>query len=224
MKGAGSSAWKLFRTKTRDPKPIWILLLANCVSIHPLTKVALKPINGEQNMNSCLRVLSIVLLAGWPAMARAQPAAVVGAKEREAAKRNAQDIMSAYTGGQYARFADLTHRKLLELAGGREKIISKMKADNEKMQATGWAYGATTVGDPKQFAWMEKELVAIIPYSIEYVSPNRKKKDESYLIGVSSDRGKSWTFVEGRRINRENVKDLLPKFPEGINLPTSKEK
>jgi hypothetical protein len=177
--------------------------------------------NGEQNMNSYLRVLSILLLAGWTVTSQVHPAAAAEGKEAEAAKKQAQDAMRAYAGGQYARFADLNHPKVIERIGGREKLISTLKAVNEKMRAAGWAYGAMTVGDVTQFAWMEKELVTTIPYTVEYVGPNRKKKDESYLIGVSSDRGKSWTFVEGARFTRENVKDLFPKFPEGIKLPTS---
>jgi hypothetical protein len=170
-------------------------------------------------MNSCLGAMPMLLLVCWSAAARAQPGGV-GDKERKAAKQYAQEIMRAYVGGQHARFADLTHPKALELIGGRDKLISTLKAVQEKMRASGWAYGAATVVEPQQFAWMKDDLVTTLPFAVEYVARDRKKKDESYLIGVSPDRGKSWTFVDGRRITRDNVKDLFPKFPDGIKLPT----
>jgi hypothetical protein len=171
------------------------------------------------------RVLSVVVLAGWGLTARAQPDARIGEKERGAAKKHAEEIMRAYAGGRHARFADLTHPTVVKRMGGRDKLIGTLRAVDEKMRAAGWAYGEVAVSDPTDAGWMGKELVAVVPFSVEYVGPGgRKRKDESYLIGVSADGGKSWVFVDGRKITRENVRDVFPKFPDGVKLPTKKGK
>lgn len=175
-------------------------------------------------MKRCVAFLAITSLLGWAAGAHAQATVDVGEKEKAAAKKYAEDILSAYTKSEHARFVDLVYPEVLDRVGGRDKLIALMKAVDERMQATGWSYGTATVDKPGRFARMGKVLVTTLPYTVEYVGPGTKRKDTSYLIGFSTDDGKSWKFADGRKVTRENVKDIFPNFPDSIELPRGKDK
>ena len=170
------------------------------------------------------RFFSILAVVALATVVRGQAKEDVGDKERAAVKKHAQDSMNAYTKGEHARFADLVCPEVLELVGGRDKLIALMKKVDDAMKANAVTYGPVTVGDPGKFARMGKTLVTTIPFTVEYAGPGVKRKDESYLIGFSTDQGKTWKFADGRKLTRDNVKDVFPKFPDGIDLPGGKGK
>jgi hypothetical protein len=165
----------------------------------------------------CFLVAASVLAA-----APAQTDTPVGDKERQAAKRLATECLRNYAGGDPAKFADLTHPKVVTLVGGREKFIAMIKGVNDKMREAGWRYGEVVVSEPTQFAAMGSDLATVVPCSVEYRGGDSRKVSESFLLGVSSDRGKTWTFIEGAHASRERLKELLPNLPDAIKLPGKK--
>jgi hypothetical protein len=42
------------------------------------------------------------------------------------------------------------------------------------------------------------------------------------MLGISADKGKTWTFVDGVKVQDEKVKKLLPKLPANLKLPPKK--
>lgn len=42
----------------------------------------------------------------------------------------------------------------------------------------------------------------------------------SYLLGISPDKGKTWTFVDGSGLQNEKArKAVLPALPDSLKLP-----
>jgi hypothetical protein len=44
-----------------------------------------------------------------------------------------------------------------------------------------------------------------------------------FLIGISSDRGSTWTFIDGTQATKEELAQLVPDFPAQLSLPTPPE-
>ena len=44
-----------------------------------------------------------------------------------------------------------------------------------------------------------------------------------FLLGVSNDRGKTWTFIEAEKLTPENVRLVLPTYDPRLKLPARKE-
>lgn len=50
--------------------------------------------------------------------------------------------------------------------------------------------------------------------------PGGRATAKSFLLGISTDKGKTWTFVDGNGIGDEKVKrKLLPNLPAEFKLP-----
>jgi hypothetical protein len=42
---------------------------------------------------------------------------------------------------------------------------------------------------------------------------------EGFLIGISSDRGNTWTFIDGAGVTKEQLARVVPDFPTQLSLP-----
>jgi len=49
--------------------------------------------------------------------------------------------------------------------------------------------------------------------------PQGRALVRTWLLGVSSDQGKTWTFIDGGKLNAEAIKQYFPNFPAKLTLP-----
>src|SRR5436190_12509726 len=63
-------------------------------------------------------------------------------------KQKADQTNQALVRGDYATVAALTHPKLVQLMGGREKMISTMKSTLSEMKAHGVQFKSATIDNP----------------------------------------------------------------------------
>jgi hypothetical protein len=49
-------------------------------------------------------------------------------------------------------------------------------------------------------------------------SSKGKISQKTFLIGISSDKGKTWTFINGD-LDIKRVKSVFPNLPEKLKLP-----
>jgi hypothetical protein len=43
-----------------------------------------------------------------------------------------------------------------------------------------------------------------------------------FLVGVSENGGKTWTFAEGKESTPEGIRKMVPDFPDDLKLPKLK--
>jgi type II secretion system protein G len=142
------------------------------------------------------------------------------ADHQETVKKQAQAMIDAYLAEDYEKLVDLTYPKLVEMLGGREKMITWLKSFAEQAESKGVKLHSMKLTGPAKIAQTSQEIVAVVPTVMELEAkiPGRFKQP-SFLIGVSSDDGKTWTFLEGLRVDAERLKKLLPEFPKELKLP-----
>ena len=46
---------------------------------------------------------------------------------------------------------------------------------------------------------------------------------EGYLLGVSGDGGKTWTFLDAEKLTAANVRQVLPSYDPRLKLPEKKQ-
>jgi hypothetical protein len=63
------------------------------------------------------------------------------------------------------------------------------------------------------------ESFAVVPYDLEMTLPAGRALVRTWLLGISSDQGKTWTFVDGGNLNAAAVKRMFPNFPDKLTLP-----
>jgi len=154
-----------------------------------------------------------VLVVGWCAAPAGDEAAL-----KNVVKGKVEEIANAVIKEDFPKVADLTHPKVVELMGGREKMISAMESGIKDMKSRGLALRSAKVEDPSDPVAAGSELFVVVPFLLEMKAPGGKVLQKSFVIGVSSDRGKSWAFVNGD-LDIKTVKKVLPTLPDQLKLP-----
>lgn len=163
-------------------------------------------------------VLNILLLG---ASVFAQQAGVTSAKTPEAAaiKAAAEISSRAFMSGDLAKLLDLTHPKLIELGGGREKMLAAIEEQLTEMRDEGIKIVSHTVGEPEPSVRAGSKLVAIVPVELRMESSEDIIGQKSFWLAVSEDEGKTWKFLSGGSLSEDILKLLLPEAVGKIKLP-----
>lgn len=135
-------------------------------------------------------------------------------------KLQVEELAKATTNGDFVKVVDFTYPRAVERFGGKDKMVAVLKSDAAQMKAEGFELTAMTVGEIKQIAKVDNEIFAIVPIAITIKSPDGKEVGESSLVGVSTDNGVSWKFIDG--INQERFKAIFPKAAEKLQIPDDK--
>lgn len=141
---------------------------------------------------------------------------------KKVAKSKTEEINKALINENFGKVADLTYPKLVQLMGGRTKMISAMESGNRDMKSKGFAFVSAKVDSPSDPVMAGSELFIVVPYLLEMKVPGGKLRQKAFVIGVSSDKGKSWTFVNGD-LGAEKVKLVVPSLPDRLKLPEKQE-
>ncbi|HWS89256.1 MAG TPA: hypothetical protein VN282_19945 [Pyrinomonadaceae bacterium] len=153
-------------------------------------------------------------------------AAAVAQEEQlgeEAAKRlqtQAEESGRAFLEGDYERLADYTYPKLVELIGGREKLIEVVRKSVEGMKAEGLQPLSSAPSAPTQVLRAGRQTYAIVPLKFKMRAPGQVLVSDSFMIAVSDDGGKNWKFLSGASVDEARLKILLPDAAGKLKLPT----
>lgn len=136
------------------------------------------------------------------------------------AKKQAREIGEAIKAEDYAKIIDLTYPKVIEIMGGREKMIDALKDGMRELKEKGFRFRSLEVSEPGEVLSEGKNTFVVVPTTTEMTAPGGKIVVKSYLLGISPDGGKAWTFVDGNGIGTpEKRAKILPKLPEQLKLP-----
>jgi hypothetical protein len=119
---------------------------------------------------------------------------------------------------EFGRVADLTHPKIVKMMGGREKTIASMQSGTADMKSKGYTIRSVKLEDATELVAAGSDLYGIVPFEIEMAAPGGKLLQKSFVIGVSSDEGKTWVFVNGD-VDIKQVKQVLPNLPDQLKRP-----
>jgi hypothetical protein len=169
----------------------------------------------KQILGRGVPLLVAVVLAGFTGCDSRPP---VG-KSPEAIRQKAQECADAMLQGDYGKMADLTHPKIVKMMGGRDRIVATIQSGMEQMKAQKISIVSYKVEAPAEVVGSGSDHAAVVPATLEMKGPGMKLKQKSYLLAISSDDGKSWSFVDGSDLDDEKVKLILPNPPSGLKLP-----
>ena len=135
-------------------------------------------------------------------------------------KKLATSMVEATLKGEYAKVIDHTYSKVVDLLGGREAAIKTTETAMKQIKDQGLVIKEFKVGEPGEFVSDETNTFVVIPTNTEMTLPLGTVKMKSYLLGISPDKGKTWTFIDGSGLQNSTFKEkILPKVPEKLKLP-----
>ena len=135
----------------------------------------------------------------------------------------AQEVNDAFRRRDFARMVDLTYPKVIETAGGRDKMIAALAKGMKEMEAEGVSVLSSTAEAPIQIVHVSEWIYAVVPTTLKVKARDGIFKTESSMIGVSSDRGVNWTFIDAGGKDHTQLKSYLPAPADALKLPAEKE-
>ena len=159
-------------------------------------------------------VLMVLLGLTCPAAPAAEDAAT-------AAKRQAEICGEAILHADYDLFVTMIHPRLLQAMGGKIAVIRKLKQGDQQLKAQGSSIQSITMGDVTQIRQSKTETFAVVPETIEISAKDGVLRAQGFLLGISSDGGKTWRFIDGDGVAGlgKRLRALLPNLPADMQLP-----
>ena len=138
-------------------------------------------------------------------------------------KAKAEEVGRAIVAGDQKTVVDLTHPKVVQMMGSRDGMIILLERTAREMKSRRTFIRSVEFEEPVDMQGWGDELFGVVPFTLEMALGDRRAMQKSYLIGVSSDGGKTWTFVDGAQADRAMVQRLFPNFPNKLRLPERQE-
>jgi hypothetical protein len=140
-----------------------------------------------------------------------------------ALQAQAQEVNDAFRRRDFAHFVDLTYPKVIESAGGRDKMIAALAKGIKEMETEGVSVISSTAEAPIQIVHVAQWIYAVVPTTLKVKAKDGVFKTESSMIGISSDRGVNWTFIDAGGKDHTQLKNYLPAPADALKLPGDKE-
>lgn len=173
-------------------------------------------------MTQVSRALIVLAACAIAATASAQSS---DATKAALVKKKAAEMGEAFKKEDFATFVDMTYPKVVEVVGrGRKNMIAELEAGMKQFKEKGYTFRSLTVGEPGEMLTEGPNTFVVVPTVTEITTPDGKSTLKSYLLGISPDDGKTWTFVSGDGLGTaEERQRLLPKLPRALALPEPQE-
>jgi hypothetical protein len=135
-------------------------------------------------------------------------------------KKLAQQLGDWTIKGEYAKIIDSTYEGLVKELGGRDKAIQITEGIMKELADKGITFKSYKVGEPGKFHSKGDKTFVIVPTTVEMTIPDGKMIVTGYLLGISSNKGKTWTFADGAGVSKKALRDkLFPQLPVDLKLP-----
>ena len=144
------------------------------------------------------------------------PATATGPYPNLTARAN--QLVDALARKDYGTMIDLTYPKLIEFAGGRDKMLAETTNEVQSMEAEGVQIVSSTCEPPTQFVTDATGIYAVVPIKSKIKAQEGLFQTEGSLIGISTDGGKTWTFVDAAGKDEKELKQVLPNLDQ-LHLP-----
>src|SRR5262249_10292652 len=119
------------------------------------------------------------------------------------------------------RLVEMTDPRIVKAAGGADAIV-KQRQENARKNDALWPERSISVGRITSMAESRGQQFGVIPFVLDLKSEKKHGRILSYLVGISADEGKTWKFVDGHGMPREELVKFLPELPADLQVPEIK--
>ena len=122
----------------------------------------------------------------------------------------------AFINGDYKTVAYYTYPEIVKMMGGESKMKQTLAKLVSDMNVKGMMFNSITFGDVSKIVKSGNELQCTIPQHTEIKLLSGRAISTSILIGISTDGGSNWTFIDTSDKDITTIKRLLPNLSSAI--------
>jgi hypothetical protein len=136
-----------------------------------------------------------------------------------AAKAQAQKMAQLLVAKKYAEFAAYVHPNIAKMSGGQAKMVAGLKDAMQGLEKQGMSITSVKIKDPISMLKTGTEFQAVIPQEFTLKVNTGTLQQTAYLIGISNDGGKKWTFIDTSNKTLDQIRQVIPSLSTKITIP-----
>jgi len=129
---------------------------------------------------------------------------------------------AAFISNDFTSFAKYTNPKILQLIGGRNKMIEMLTKTTKDMKALAMSFNSITFDEPSKMIKRGNEIQCTIQQHTEIKLRQGRVVATSTLIAISLDNGINWTFIDTTNKKLDLLKQIFPSLSSEILIPCKK--
>jgi hypothetical protein len=137
-------------------------------------------------------------------------------------KVQAMDMAKALIKNDFATFSKYLPPAIIEYAGGKQMMKSKMDSASEAMKQFGASIKKILIGNPGEIIEYKNQLQSVLPQTTTIETMLGEVTAETSLIAISADNGKNWQFVDTNIYRVDKLKNVLPDLSPQLVIPPRK--
>ena len=137
----------------------------------------------------------------------------------EPVQRDVQELSQAFYRGDLDTILRFTHPKIKKMLGGSEVLRAAMEPVVLSILDSGMTLEALTFPRAPDYIEGDERRFAIVPTLSIMAMKGQRIESLNYQFGVLEPGAESWAYIEGSRINQQNVRVLFPDFPADYTFP-----
>ena len=146
--------------------------------------------------------------------------------DRGVIKAQANELGRAFVAGDFDKLADMTYPPIVEILGGKARMVSFLKESVGSWEKEGMTLVSVEADEPEQVLAAGDRRFAVVPTTLRMRVSEGTLVGESSHIAVSSDGGKTWSFIGTQQIDKQKLKILFRETPavaDRLELPPPKQ-
>jgi len=137
-------------------------------------------------------------------------------------KADLEKLRQAVLHEDHATVAELTYPPVVKMLGGRDQFVERLTSIAAEIKEKGFRFDSVDISESLDFREYAGCLYSVVSKDLHLVSTSGSRINaHGYLVGVSSDRGTTWKFLDGEGFgtDRKRLEMVLPDFPNDLKLP-----
>jgi len=137
--------------------------------------------------------------------------------------QDAKKFNKAFLEADFETYIDMTIPSVIEVAGGRDIMLTNAKESYEMTTKSGLKYESVEPLKPSKFMFAGRDLQSILPQTILTKIGETMISQKVYFLASSSDEGKTWTFLNLEPYDTASIKTFVPEYTGDIEIPEAEQ-
>lgn len=138
-------------------------------------------------------------------------------------KGNVQKMMDATVSGDFKTVLDMTYPKVFEAMGGKEAALKEIEGAMKAIKGQGITFSVKGIETPTVMKG-GKDYYSVTSYGLLMSAGGKKITLGSAVVGISTDEGKTWKFINLDDKGEKGVREMLPNLPADMKIPKQEQK
>jgi len=134
-------------------------------------------------------------------------------------KKSADNMAKLFIEKDYTHYVKYINPKIVANTGGNDKMIVLVKQSVDEMKSKGITFKDLSIGNISPVVITKAGLQSVVQELLTLKMNEGRVEATSYLIALSADKGKTWTFIDTSGKPLAEMQKMFPSLSNELVIP-----